>query len=259
MYPIAHAWLIQRLVPDATPAHYLGCVWPDMLYDSPLTHPQSHRSGRLLAERARGMADANIAEVARAFVVGALSHGSEPRGFDWYSDEEYGGQPGAARGFAFQHGLALADETAEACGIDRAPGWWKAHNIVEMACERPLHTANPALGERLAAACADAPLRTTVAGFLAGVFGVPADALAAPMRRFAGVVALRPASHAALAEVYALQVRLKHPGATPDVDALAGLIARAERAIAPEMEGYLDTCTRLVGEMLRGEMGGEID
>jgi hypothetical protein len=115
MYPIAHARLIQRLIPDARPAHFLGCVWPDMLYDSPLTHPQSHRSGRLLAVRARSIADAGTAEVARAFVAGALSHGTEPRGFDWYSDEEYGGQPAAARGFAFQHGLALADETAAAC------------------------------------------------------------------------------------------------------------------------------------------------
>jgi hypothetical protein len=255
MYPIAHAWLIRRLVPDATPAHFLGCVWPDMLYDSPLAHPQSHRSGRLLAERTRSIADSNTAPVVRAFVAGALSHGSEPRGFDWYSDEEYGSQPAAARGFAFQHGLALADETADACGIDRALGWWKAHNIVEMACERPLYAADPALGEWLAAACADAALHATVAAFLAGVFGLPADALAAPMRRFAGVVALRPASHEALAEVYALQVRLKHHGATPDVAALAELIARAERKIAPEMKEYLDTCARGVGEMLRTEMG----
>lgn len=255
MYPIAHAWLIQRLIPDATSAHFLGCVWPDMLYDSPLTHPQSHRSGRLLVERARSVADASAAEIVRAFVAGVLSHGSEPRGFDWYCDEEYGGQPAAARGFAFQHGLALADETADACGIDRALGWWKAHNIVEMACERPLYTANPALGERLAAACADTALHATTADFLADVLGgVSADALAAPMRRFAGVVELRPASHAALAEVYALQVRLKHPGATPDVAALAELIARAERAIAPEMEDYLDTCAPAVGEVLRAEL-----
>jgi hypothetical protein len=256
MYPIAHAWLIQRLIPDATLAHFLGCVWPDMLYDSPLTHPQSHRRGRLLVERARDIADASTAAIVRAFVAGALSHGTEPRGFDWYSDEEYGGQPATARGFAFQHGLALADETAAACGVDRALGWWKAHNIVEMACERPLYAANPALGKRLAAACADAALHAMVAGFLASVFGgVPADALAEPMRRFARVVELWPESHAALAEVYALQVRLKHPGATPDVAALAELIARAERAIAPEMEEYLDTCARLVGEMLRAEMG----
>src|SRR5579859_3918766 len=96
MYPIAHAWLIQRLIPDATSAHFLGCVWPDMLYDSPLTHPLSHRSGRLLVERARNVADASATEIVRTFVAGALSHGSEPRGFDWYSDEEYGGQPAAA-------------------------------------------------------------------------------------------------------------------------------------------------------------------
>ena len=51
MFPIAHAWLVERLVAKPQPAHYLGCVWPDMLFESPLTHPQSHRSGMTLARR----------------------------------------------------------------------------------------------------------------------------------------------------------------------------------------------------------------
>src|SRR5579884_4036309 len=27
MFPIAHAWLVERLLPAPTPACYLGCVW----------------------------------------------------------------------------------------------------------------------------------------------------------------------------------------------------------------------------------------
>ena len=90
MFPLAHAWLLARVVPKPTPAHYLGCVWPDMLFDSPLSHPQSHRSGAALAAYAQSLADAEDAATLRAFVTGVLTHGSEPHGFDWYSDEEYG-------------------------------------------------------------------------------------------------------------------------------------------------------------------------
>ena len=48
MFPIAHAWMIEQCAPAPTLAHYLGCVWPDMLYGSPLTHQQTHREGAAL-------------------------------------------------------------------------------------------------------------------------------------------------------------------------------------------------------------------
>jgi hypothetical protein len=71
LYPIAHAWLVERLVANPQPAHYLGCVWPDMLYASPLTHAQSHRSGRLLvgALPADGSAEAATAGDGDAFLT----------------------------------------------------------------------------------------------------------------------------------------------------------------------------------------------
>jgi hypothetical protein len=243
VFPLAHAWLLKRLVPDLTPAHFLGCVWPDMLYGSPLNHTQSHRSGVLLAAHATGAAF-------RDFVVGVLTHGSDPHGFDWYSDEQYGPQPPAARGYAFQHGRALAREAAVACGLPEERGWWKAHNIVEMAFERKFYAAEPVLGERLADACADEALLTAIAAPLSDIFGFPAVALAAAMRRFLGIVELRPVTIASLASAYALQVRLKHPDATPDVERIAALIERAEHEIAGDRQRYLDDCVEGVGRML---------
>lgn len=250
MFPIAHAWLVERLVPDPVPAHYLGCIWPDMLFGSPLSHAQSHRSGALLAAHARTLGTDADAQAFRAFVVGVLTHGSEPHGFDWYSDEQYGDNP-EERGYAFQHGRAIANETARACDLPPEHGWWKAHNIVEMAFERPLYLAQPSLGERLAGVCADDTLRARIAAVLADIFHAPQDELAAAMRRFTGVVQLHPASVEAEAEVYALQVRLKHPGAQPDVPAIAALIEHAEQDIVADKESYLATCVHQVGALLR--------
>lgn len=268
MFPIAHAWLLERIVPSPRPASYLGCIWPDMLFGGPLTHAQSHRSGALLARSARQVrdcaehdattADSEVAEEWRAFVAGVLTHGSEPHGFDWYSDEQYGGAPAEARGYAFQRGWLLAEDAARACGVSMDQGvdqgWWKAHNLIEMAFERELYAAHPALGDYLVAACADGSLHRRIAAQLSQVFDVDPAPLADRMHHFASVVSLAPTSADDLAAIYAKQVRLKHPGAQPDVPALAALITRAEAIIAPDAQQYLARCVADVGQMLRLSM-----
>jgi hypothetical protein len=250
MFPLAHAWLIERLVPETLPAHYLGCVWPDMLFGSPLSHHQSHGSGALLADAMTGLPTGPARDEFGAFVAGALSHGSEPRGFDWYSDEQYGGHATSERGYAFQQARPIADDAARACGVAQDLGWWKAHNIVENAFEQPLYLAAPHLGESLALACADESLCARIASILAPIFGQPADALSAAMLRFPSVVTFTPATARPLAEKYAEQTRIKHAGSDPDVAAIEGLILRAEELIAPTRDAYLAHCEADVGRMV---------
>ena len=250
MFPIAHAWLIERLVAAPTPAHYLGCVWPDMLFESPLAHTESHRSGSRLAEAVAALPAGPAHDEFRAFVLGALSHGTDPHGFDWYSDEEYGGRPAAERGYAFQQAAAISRDAARACGVAPDLGWWKAHNVVEMAFEQPLYLAKPHLGAALANSCGDKELCDRIASVLAGIFGQPADALAGAMLRFPAVVTFTPATAQPQAEAYALQTRLKHAGSSPDVAAIAALIERAQGIIAPTRDAYLETCVLAVGGMI---------
>lgn len=251
MFPIAHAWLLERLVDQPAPAHYLGCVWPDMLFSSPLSHTQSHRSGAALVAYARSLPPGAESDEFRAFVTGVLTHGAEPHGFDWYSDEEYGGRPREERGYAFQHAQPLANAAARACGLPEDQGWWKAHNLVEMAFEPILYAAQPHLGDRLSAACGDEALHARMVALLAAHFNLSAESLALPMRLFASVVELRPATVEQLARIYAVQVRLRHDGAVADVPALAQLIEQAQAEIAADRDTYLATCVTKVGEMLR--------
>ena len=267
MFPIAHAWLMDRTLPDnmhtlGSPASsdsswpplaaYLGCVWPDMLFGSPLTHTQSHRQGERLLDFARTLPAGAERDEFLVFVEGALSHCAEPHGFDWYSDEEYGGEPREARGYAFQRGRTLASDTAVACGLPEDQGWWKAHNIVEMAFERGLYAAEPDCGAKLSRACADEGLTERIAARVAQCFQVSQDGALESIRTFSSYVALQPSSVEALAEVYAKQTRSKHPSAQPNVSALADLISRAETLIAPDRIEYLAFCERMVGAMLRG-------
>jgi hypothetical protein len=252
MFPIAHAWMIEQCVPDATLAHYLGCVWPDMLYGSPLTHQQTHRGGAALVAYASALTPGALADEFRQFVQGALSHGVEPRGFDWYSDEGYGDLPASERGYAFQRGRQLAERAAVACSVAQDQGWWKAHNLIEMAFERRLFAERPERGERITAACADTALVERISARLSEHFGHPADALAIPMRRFPEVVELRPATVDSLARTYALQTRLRHLGAEPDEAAIASLIAEAETIVTPDADEFLRMSSSQVHVMLNG-------
>jgi hypothetical protein len=252
MFPIAHAWMIEHCVANPAVAHYLGCVWPDMLYGSPLTHQQTHREGAALAVYASSLTPGVEANEFRQFIQGALSHGVEPRGFDWYSDEEYGGLPVSERGYAFQRGRQLADRAAVACGVAQDQGWWKAHNLIEMTFERRLHAERPERGARIASACADTALVERISARLAQHFGQPAETLAVPLRRFPQVVELRPVSVEALAHTYAMQTRLRHRGAEPDEAAIAQLIVEAEAIVAPDADEFLRLSSTQVGAMLDG-------
>jgi hypothetical protein len=250
VFPIAHVWLLERLIPAPAPAHYIGCAWPDMLFASPISHHDSHQRGDSLLAFARARCDAGLpgADEFLAFVTGAITHGSNPYGFDWYSDEQYGDDP-TLRGYAFQRGAPLADATAAACHLAPQYGHWKAHNIVEMACELPLHAADPHQADRFAAACADTSLVERLSRSLADFFGGSPEALAAPIRGFADWWA-RPTSTEALAEAYARQVHAKHGVPDADEAALAALIGQAGELIAPDRESFLATCAHQVGDLL---------
>jgi hypothetical protein len=221
-----------------------------MLYGSPLTHQQTHRGGAALAAYVASLPPGHEAHEFRQFVQGALSHGVEPHGFDWYSDEEYGGLPASKRGYAFQRGRQLAERAAVACGVAPDQGWWKAHNLIEMAFERRLFAERPERGGRISTACADAALVERISGRLAEHFGQPASLLAAPVAYFPQVVDLRPVTVESLARTYAVQTRLRHPSAEPDEAALAHLIAEAEAIVAPDAGEFLRYCSVQVNAML---------
>ena len=186
----------------------------------------------------------------RQFVQGALSHGVEPHGFDWYSDEEYGGLSSSERGYAFQHGRQLAERAAAACGVAPDQGWWKAHNLIEMAFERRLYAERPKRGERIATACADTALVERISVHLAERFGQSTDApggddAALPSNRRIVPNDTRVArAHIRRADAPAPSRRAARWAA------LAHLIAEAETIVAPDADEFLRSCTTQVGAML---------
>lgn len=243
MFPIAHAYLLERLVAERGAADYLGCVWPDMLFSGPLTHAQTHRQGRELLAFALGEGP-----VFQTFVRAALTHMAEPHGFDWYSDEQY--DPGAAKGYAFERARPFVDDVVRAARVEPAIGLWKAHNFVEMSFEQALGRRYPHLGRAVGAACADRELAALVTEPLARFFNQPQAALARNISAFPNTVALASPTSWDLAAAYSWQLRAKHGVETADIPAMAAIIDRVWVAIAPDRERFLDDCVARVADML---------
>ncbi len=249
MFPIAHAYLLERLIPSPTPVQYLGCIWPDMLFNGPLTHHQTHREGLALLAYVRTSALQLL-----PFMQAVLTHGSEPHGFDWYSDEAY--DPGAPKGYAFERARPFVPAVIAATQVDPEIGLWKAHNFVEMSFEVALDQRAPHLKRAIAAACADVDLVRFVVEPLSRFFQQPMEALASNIQRFPETVALHDVTPATLASAYAIQLRLKHAVTDPSIPAMATIIADVWEAISrqptpvPDSEIFLETCAREVAAVL---------
>ncbi len=245
MFAIAHAHLMERIFPERTPMHYLGCAWPDMLFNGPLKHEQTHRECLALLARAR-----EHAPELTPFVRAAITHGEEPHGFDWYSDKAY--DPGAERGYAFERARPFVDDVVAATHVPPDIGLWKAHNFVEMSFEIALGQAYPHLGPMVAAACTDGALARATAELAAGYFQVSADEVMRNIIDFPATVSLDHPTSLTLAQTYAKQLELKHGVTDADIPAMAAIIDRVWEAIAPDREAFLEFCVREVAAMIAG-------
>jgi hypothetical protein len=244
MFPIAHAYLLERLFNDCSPIHYLGCVWPDMLFTGPLKHAQTHKQGWELLKWTRQESREMI-----PFIKAAISHGTEPHGFDWYSDESY--DPGAERGYAFERARSFIDRVIAATHIDPTQGWWKAHNFVEMSFEIDLGQKYPHLGPSITAACNDTALVNEVSKQLSHFFQVPVIDLTRNIREFPTTIAIDKPNSTDLAIKYAYQLQLKHGIENADISAMATIIDDIWEAIKGDREKFLKDVVSQVGNMLQ--------
>ncbi len=243
MFAIAHAYLMEQLFTQPQPMCYLGCVWPDMLFNGPLLHKQTHKEGaQFLA-----FIQLNAPDLI-PFALAVITHGSEPHGFDWFSDEAY--DPGAEKGYAFERIRPFVQEVLAVTHAPPEMGLWKGHNFVEMTFEAQLSQQYPHLGLAVASACRSPELVNRVAEVAAAYFQQPAADLAQNITRFPDTVSLNQPTYASLAEKYAAQLELKHGITDADIPGMAALLQTVSEAIAADRDIFLQTSISEVGAMI---------
>lgn len=213
----------------------LGSLFPDMVISASLNHTRAHSMGRELfnlLSNNRELAD---------FARGAVSHGISPCGLDYFGDEKY---PGYERGYCFEKGRALVKETIEACNIPPQMGWWKAHNIVEMAIELRV-SALDTYGRTIRRALNNVQLIDKLGDLLAVLTGNSAGHLKSRIAGFSGYIEVYRATPLSLANKYRIQMFARHR-ININTAKVARLIESAAEQVEEDLEHFFLLCNNKV-------------
>ncbi len=208
MFPLTHLYFAEKvwkLVPELPynrPLLTLGSTFPDVVVAGFLDHAQTHQGAGRMVDFFKAHAPGLL-----PFALGVLTHGSEPRGLDYYGDEKY---QDFERGYCFEKARPIIADVVKYCRLPEEYGWWKAHNFIEMAIEVELGETHPELQRQLYAAYHDSEAISRVSAVLGDYFGRPAGEVFNSITFFTRLIALESITAAELAEKYGLQMKTKH-------------------------------------------------
>lgn len=140
------------------------------------------------------------------FARGVITHGISPKGLDYFGDEKY---PGCERGYCFEKGRNLVEQTIEACNIPPEMGWWKAHNIVEMGIELRISNNGP-YGQIIRRAFNNYQLIDQIGYILASLTGYNRQRLKSRIAGFPNYIEVFKATPQSLANKYRIQMFARH-------------------------------------------------
>ncbi|HAG08362.1 MAG TPA: hypothetical protein DCK87_02160 [Desulfotomaculum sp.] len=203
MYPQTHVYFAEKVFGRLTEPLALGSVFPDIIQGIVPNRQKSHGCG---AEILTYMREQDNNKDLLDFARGIITHGIKPAGLDYYGDEKF---LSYERGYCFEKGRVLIDETIKACRLPPAMGWWKTHNIIEMGIELRLSELNN-YGQILSASFANIDLLARLSQYLGYFYAIEPALLRQRILRFAGFIEISRVTATSLANRYDLQMFAKH-------------------------------------------------
>ncbi|WP_073165999.1 hypothetical protein [Desulfofundulus australicus] len=227
MYPQTHVFFAERVCGKLSQALALGSIFPDMVAALVPGRDDSHGRGTEL------LAVLGDDPQLREFALGVMTHGINPEGLDYYGDEKY---LHFERGYCFEKGRPLVEETIRACNLPPALGWWKSHNIVEMGIEL-ITGRNGSYSKALAAAFGNTALVDKISRRVAPFYGVEPRRLYQRIHNFPYYIEISRLDPRALAAKYDVQMFFKHR-IRIDIERTARLIETARHIVEADLEEF---------------------
>jgi hypothetical protein len=112
MFPITHIWFSREVLGHINNMTVVGSIFPDTAVSGFLNHEQTHKVGWGLYN----FFEDNCPEYID-FARGVVTHTVNPRGLDFYADEEYREGP---KGYCFQKGRQIEEEVINAAKLANA-------------------------------------------------------------------------------------------------------------------------------------------
>ncbi len=233
MYPLAHLYFVARVLGFRGDAAALGSIFPDSVISSGLEWDNSHSLAEILWKHFRGKG-----KQLEHFSLGVISHGTEPRGLDYFSDEKY---KNYERGYCYEKARSLIDDVVDSCYIAPEDGWWKAHNFIEMSVELHLYQKDPSLLSDLRSALGNSSLITYISRKLEMPLGLNRKVLENSFTLFKGfAVEEDNIDTRVLALRFQNQHYFKHSIESIDLQKCQDLIKRGQKIIATDIEDFFE-------------------
>jgi hypothetical protein len=214
-------------------------VLPDIIIGDCFNHCEAHSKGAEIYDFL--VVNHSLLDFGQA----VLTHGITPEGLDYFGDEKY---LDYERGYCFERARPLIKETVKACNITPDMGWWKAHNIVEMAIEYIVGSAGH-YSDWLKSAFANHALVSEVGDMLQSLWQDKELDFSRRVERFVGFIELEKPGIEALAEKYRMQMWYRH-GAEVNTKKIAQLIHKAAGIVSDDLEQFFQITSALVKDNL---------
>ena len=244
MFPITHIWFCRRVLGYSSNMTVLGSVFPDTVIKCSLTRDQTHNVGWGLYKYLKEHGNEHL-EFARAMAT----HTVNPRGLDFYGDEEYGD---GYKGYCFQKAAAIEKEVIEACNIPAEFGLWKAHNFIEMGIEMNIAESERELMDVFHKGLTDYCLIKELSLYLDRYYGLKDKSVSDCFCRFTEFMELKDLNSFTLACRYNTQMNYKH-GIEIDISKCSNIIEKARGIVQEDFESFISCCAEKVKAMLKEE------
>lgn len=244
MFPMCHIYFASRVLDELSDYAVLGCIYPDMLIPHKLTRDITHYNTNGLygffKDRDSCMKD---------FAGGAVTHGVDMTGLDYYSDESY---PGLDRGYCFERGREIEQDVIDCCSIPEKWGLWKAHNFIEMAFDLYLCNDNEWIMEKFNRAINNSEVVRHISRELEEFYNISASMFEESFRKFVDLVQYNGKDEHSIMERYAFQLKKKHDISNVNISKGASVLLEAVEIIKPDAQNFFMNTAFHVKEVMDG-------
>lgn len=223
MFPLVHYFVNRQIYGSVPTLMALGGIFPDLAAGAGMNRDKAHQMG----EDFHTWCKKNVPK-GLPLSIGIASHGINPCGVDYFSDEFW---PGYKKGWCFLQGEKYMSQVAKATHLPENLIWWKAHNFVEMSYELITDSDYPQIKDELLAALHDTEAKKTAAKILSEYSGVAAELIVDTFSNAPNIFAIEDISAEKLAFKQDLSYKIRHNIHDADTEAMAELITQMSKEL----------------------------
>jgi len=247
LFPITHIYFSNKILGRLDNMMALGAVFPDITISGVLSYDKTHKEGIGLYNHFKFFHQEYM-----DFANAMITHTVDPKGLDYYGDEQY---LEGYKGYCFQKGKVIENETIEICNIPNEYSLWKAHNIIEMAVELIIHERNKEYGELLSNSFKDKELLQCICSASEDYYKLNKGVLYKCIEKFSSFVELNDLNSLTLARKYDMQMKAKH-GISIQIEKCSRLIDKCCDIVNEDLDIFFDYAVNQVLLMTKGDERG---